>query len=209
MTPRTTVGCGADPPTVTAGSGVSAVAVDRTNNTVYVADGDGTVSVIDGARCDSLIVSGCHDTPHAVRTGAGTAAVVVDAKDHTVFALNGSDDTLSSIDAATCDGATPSACPPLAPAQRDAPELGPGASENDLIVTPGNDTAYVVNEGGAERAHRDRGRRLHGAQPLGLSRASAERARGRTSRYGRPGDRHLVRHRRQPPPGRRHRRSPL
>ena len=142
-------GCGADPPTVTAGSGVSAVAVDRTNNTVYVADGDGTVSVIDGARCDSLIVSGCHDMPHAVRTGAGTAAVAVDAKDHTVFALNGSDDTLSSIDDATCDGATPSACPPLAPAQRDAPELGPGASENGLIVTPGDDTAYVVNEGGA------------------------------------------------------------
>ena len=98
--------CGADAPTVTAGSGVSAVAVDQTNNTVYVADGDGTVSVIDGTRCDSLTVSGCHDTPHAVRTGAGTAAVVVDAKDHTVFALNGSDDTLSSIDAATCDGAS-------------------------------------------------------------------------------------------------------
>ncbi len=141
--------CGADAPTVTAGSEVSAVAVDQTNNTVYVADGDGTVSVIDGTRCDSLTVSGCHDTPHAVRTGAGTAAVVVDAKDHTVFALNGSDDTLSSIDAATCDGPSTGACPPLAPAQRDAPEVGPGASENDLIVTSGNDTAYVVNEGGA------------------------------------------------------------
>jgi len=143
-------GCGENPPTVTAGSGVSAVAVDQANDTVYVANyNDGTVSVIDGARCNSLRVSGCHAAPRALRTGAGTADVVVDAKDDTVFALNQGDDTLSSIDAATCDGTRPSACPPLAPAQREAPEVGPGAFGNDVIVTPGNDTAYVVNEGGA------------------------------------------------------------
>jgi DNA-binding beta-propeller fold protein YncE len=142
-------GCGADAPTVTAGSGVSAVAVDQANSSVYAANyNDGTVSVIDGAVCDSSNVSGCHDATHSVATGAGAGAVVVDALDHTVFALNQSDDTLSSIDSATCDGATPSACPALASAQREAQELGPGASGNDLIVTPGNQTAYVVNEGG-------------------------------------------------------------
>ncbi len=140
-------GCGAAPATVTVAIGVSAVAVDRANNTVYVAKSDG-VSLIDGARCSSLTVSGCHNATHSVVTGAGTGSVVVDAQDHTVFALNGSDDTLSSIDAATCDGATPSACPALAPSQREAPEVGPGANQNDLIVTPGNQTAYAVNEGG-------------------------------------------------------------
>ena len=35
-----------------------------------------------------------------------------------------------------------------APSQREA-EVGPGAAHNDLIVTPGNATAYAVNEGGA------------------------------------------------------------
>jgi DNA-binding beta-propeller fold protein YncE len=139
-------GCGAAPSTVTVGIGVSAVAVDQANNTVYVAKSG--VSLIDGARCSSLTVSGCHNATHSVATGAGTGAVVVDAQDHTVFALNGNDDTLSSIDAATCDGATPSACPALAPSQREAPEVGPGATQNDLIVTPGNHTAYAVNEGG-------------------------------------------------------------
>jgi len=140
-------GCGAAASTVTVGIGVSAVAVDQANNTVYVAKSDG-VSLIDGARCSSLTVSGCHNATHSVATGAGTGAVAVDAQDHTVFALNGNDDTLSSINAATCDGATPSACPALAPSQREAPEVGPAGTQNDLIVTPGNQTAYAVNEGG-------------------------------------------------------------
>jgi len=142
-------GCGANPPTVTAGSGVSAVSVDQADNTVYVAnDNDGTVSVIDGARCDSVTTSGCHDPTRAVETGAGTAGVAVNTQDHTVFALNGGDDTISSIDSATCNGATPGTCPELAQAQRLAPERGPGVFSNDLIVTPGDDSAYVVNEGG-------------------------------------------------------------
>jgi DNA-binding beta-propeller fold protein YncE len=146
---RDNSGCGAAQSTVTVGVGVSAVAVDEANDTVYVANAnDGTVSVIDGKRCSSLSVSGCHGTPHEVPTGAGTADVVVDAQDHTVFALNSNDDTLSSIDAETCDGATPSGCPALAPSQREAPEVGPGANQNDVIVTPGNQTAYAVNEGG-------------------------------------------------------------
>ena len=77
------------------------------------------------------------------------AAVVVDAQDHTVFALNGSDDTLSSIDTATCDGATPSACPRSPRRSVRLPRSGPAATDNDLIVTPGQSaTAYAVNEGG-------------------------------------------------------------
>ena len=84
----------------------------------------------------------------AVETGSGAGGLAVDAKDHTVFALNGGDDTLSSIDSATCNGATPGTCPELAPAQQLAPELGPGVYSNDLIVTPGDASAYVVNEGG-------------------------------------------------------------
>jgi hypothetical protein len=72
----------------------------------------------------------------------------VDAADHTVVALNGSDDTLSSIYSATCNGATPAACPTLAPSQQEDPEVGRDSHNNDLIVTPGNHSAYAVNEGG-------------------------------------------------------------
>jgi len=143
-------GCEANPLTVTAGGGVSWVSVDQANGTVYVANAnDGTVSVIDGARCDSVTSAGCNATPRAVRTGAGANSVVFDPQDHTVFALNTSDDTISPIDTATCNGATPSACPVQAPAQREEPEVSPGGHDNDLIVTPGNATAYAVNEGGA------------------------------------------------------------
>ncbi len=140
-------GCGTDQSVVPVGNGVSAVAVDQATNTVYVADSEG-VSLIDGERCSSLRLSGCHATTHAVPTGAGSSDVVVDSKDQTVFALDGNDDTLSSINAATCNANTPNECPALAPSQREAPEVGPGAAQNDLIVTPGNQTAYAVNEGG-------------------------------------------------------------
>ena len=37
-------GCGADPSAVTVGGGVSAVAVDQANNTVYVAESDGRLA---------------------------------------------------------------------------------------------------------------------------------------------------------------------
>ena len=140
-------GCSANAAVVTVGSGVSAVAVDQANNTVYVDDSN-DVAVINGARCGSLTASGCHGPMRAVETGSGAGGLAVDAKDHTVFALNGGDDTLSSIDSATCNGAAPGTCPELTPAQQLAPELGPGVYSNDLIVTPDDDSAYVVNVGG-------------------------------------------------------------
>ena len=104
--------------------------------------------MINGARCDSLTTSGCHGPLAPCETGAGAGGLAVDVKDHTVFALNGGDDTLSSINSATCRRSHTGYLPEVAPAQQLAPELGPGRVQNDLIVTPGDDTAYVVNEGG-------------------------------------------------------------
>jgi len=140
-------GCGTNAAVVTVGSGVSGVAVDQSNNTVYV-DDSSDVSVIDGARCDSLVTSGCHSPMRAIETGSGTGGLAVDIADHTVFALNGNDDTLSSLDSATCTGASPGRCPKMAPLQSEGPEIGPDSHNNDLIVTPGNGSAYMVNEGG-------------------------------------------------------------
>ena len=140
-------GCATNLSVVTIGSGVTAVAVDQAKNTVYV-DDTNDVSVIDGARCDSLTTSGCHGPLRSVETGSGAGGLAVDAANHTVFALNGGDDTLSSIDSATCNGATPGKCPEMAPSQRE-PEVGADSYNNDLIVTPGNASAYMVNEGGA------------------------------------------------------------
>ena len=64
-------GCGQAPPTIKVGSGAFWAAVDQATDTVYVANNnDGTVSVINGARCNAQVTSGCGSTPPTVTTGA-------------------------------------------------------------------------------------------------------------------------------------------
>lgn len=54
-----TNGCDVAPHTVTVGSGAFWVAVDQTNDTVYAANfNDGSVSVINGARCNASVTLG-------------------------------------------------------------------------------------------------------------------------------------------------------
>ena len=102
-------GCGRIASTVTVGSNPFSLAVDQRSDTVYVANfvndfNDGSVSVINGARCNARVTSGCHRTPPAVRAGIGPGFVAVDRALHTVFTVNAGDDTLSAINTRTCDG---------------------------------------------------------------------------------------------------------
>jgi DNA-binding beta-propeller fold protein YncE len=147
-------GCGEAPHTITVGSGAFWDAVDQASGTVYVANNnDGTVSVIDGARCNATVTSGCSSMPKAVVTGAGAASVAVDASLHTVFALNADDDTLSAVDTRTCNGAVTSGCGKVAPNAQAGSDQDPGYTgfPNSLTLLPHTDTAYVVNVGGESR----------------------------------------------------------
>ena len=68
---RTSSGCDRAPRTIKVGSGAFWDVVDQSTGTVYVANyNDGTVSVINGAVCDSVVTSGCGRTPPTVTTGA-------------------------------------------------------------------------------------------------------------------------------------------
>jgi DNA-binding beta-propeller fold protein YncE len=148
-------GCDEAPRTITVGSGAFWDAVDQDSGTVYVANtNDGTVSVIDGARCNATITSGCASMPKAVLTGAGTASVAVDASLHTLFALNSNDDTLSALDTRICNGAVTSGCGNMAPNVQTESNQNPGyiGFLNSLTLLPHTDTAYVVNVGGYSRA---------------------------------------------------------
>jgi DNA-binding beta-propeller fold protein YncE len=149
-------GCGRTPASVTVGASPSAVAVDRATDTVYVADyvnefNGGSVSVINGARCNARTTAGCGDTPPAVPTGIGTGSAAVDQALHTVFAVNQGDNTLSAINARTCNGKVTSGCHRRPPNQQAAapghgPGYNPGPSAFALLQRTG--TAYVVNIGG-------------------------------------------------------------
>jgi DNA-binding beta-propeller fold protein YncE len=139
-------------PEVPVGSGGYWIAVDQATEAVYVTnDNDGTVSVIDGARCNAATTSGCAHTPIAVRTGAWPAGIAVDDTLHTAFSLNANDDTLSAINTRTCNGATVSGCPTIARAAQAGPDSGLGFSaypQSITLDTPTN-TAYVASIGTA------------------------------------------------------------
>ncbi len=149
-------GCGRAPATVTVGSNPFTLTVDQASDTIYVANfvnefTGGSVSVINGARCNAKITSGCGRTPPAVPTGIGTGMVVVDHALHTVFAVNATDDTLSAINTRTCDSTVTSGCANRPPNLRATPVRGPGYNPFPIAfaLIPRTGTAYVVSSGSA------------------------------------------------------------
>jgi DNA-binding beta-propeller fold protein YncE len=141
------------------------LAVDQATNTVYTANNDGaigdpasvlgpgSVSVINGARCNAKITSGCRRTPPAVPAGTNTSAVVVDDALDTAFAVNEFDDTMSAIDTRTCDGTVTSGCANRPPDQQAEPDHGPGYAQFPSVfaIIGKLGTAYVTDEGGPSR----------------------------------------------------------
>jgi DNA-binding beta-propeller fold protein YncE len=145
-------GCGRAPRTITVGSGAFWAAVDQASDTVYVANNnDGTVSVINGARCNASVTTGCGSIPPTVTTGANPQFVAVDPSSGTVFAVNQGDNTLSAINTRTCNGTVTSGCQHRAPNEQASPNQDPGYNPfpNALALVPQTGSAYVVNVGGA------------------------------------------------------------
>jgi DNA-binding beta-propeller fold protein YncE len=149
-------GCGQVPATVRVGINPFAVAVDQVSDTIYVSNSDngfngGSVSVINGARCNGHTTTGCHRTPPAVPTGTGTGMLAVDQELHTVFAINTGDDTLSAINTKTCAGLVTSGCRARPPNEKAAPDQGPRYNPfpNGFALMQATSTAYVINIGGA------------------------------------------------------------
>jgi DNA-binding beta-propeller fold protein YncE len=145
-------GCGQVPPATKVGSGAFWAAVDQAHHTVYVTnDNDGTVSVINGTRCNARVASGCGSTWPTVTTGANPEFVALDPSSGTAFVVNHVDDTLSAINTGTCNGTTTSGCAGRARNVQATPHQNPGFNSfpNELALVPATGSAYVVNVGGA------------------------------------------------------------
>ncbi len=105
--------------TVPVEGGAFGLAVDPSTHTVYVANADNTVSVIDGAT---------RTVTATVPVGKGPVDLAVDASTHTVYVAN-ADNTVSVIDGTT---RTVTATVPV------------GKGPVDLAVDPGTHTVYVT-----------------------------------------------------------------
>ena len=92
-----TTGCGQATHTVAAGFGSSGIAVDPTTHRVYVTNiEDTSVSVINGATCNSQTTSGCGQNPPKIAVGNYPNRLTIDAAVGTAYVVNG-DSTISVI----------------------------------------------------------------------------------------------------------------
>ena len=132
-------------PRVLVGSAPQDAAFDPATHTVYVANaGDNTLSVVNALTCNSRDLAGCDQRPAAVAAGPGANAVAVDVATHTVYVTDGGSDTVSVINAATCNAQNRSGC------GHKPATVTVGRGPIGLVVDPATDTIYVTNLGSGD-----------------------------------------------------------
>ncbi len=123
--------------TVLVGDEATGVGVNPTTDRVYVANGDGTVSVIDGAT-NAVIATIPVVTPPVFNSFP--CSVGVNATTNRVYAANFTDDTVSVIDGAT--NAVIATIPVVIPFPCS---VGVNPSTNRVYVTNSGDTVSVID----------------------------------------------------------------
>jgi YVTN family beta-propeller protein len=141
----TTSGCRQKPASVTVGAGSAdynvAFAIDQATQTLYVANWkNNTLSVIDTATCNATTTSGCAQTPHAAQVGSGPDGIAIDLATDTLYVSNVTGDTVSVLDAATCNATVSSGC-----GTQRSRSLRTGQSPQWVTVDQATDTLYVPN----------------------------------------------------------------
>ena len=134
-------GCSARPVLVHVGQDPEFLAVDQATNTIYVANtSSGTVSVIDGNRCDAADTSGCDGAPATVRAGPGAFPIAVDEATDTVYV--GVATGVAVIDGRSCNASDTSGCA-RKPAMIPVRGYPSGIAADDA-----NHTVYISSEDG-------------------------------------------------------------
>jgi DNA-binding beta-propeller fold protein YncE len=149
-------GCRHSPPAVHVRADPTGVAVDPATDTTYVtspgANGLGdTVSVINGATCNSTHHSGCGQTPPAITVGTGPFGIAVDQATDTLYVANTGQlfagvfgDTVSVINGATCNGTQHAGCG-QAPAT-----VAVGPAPFGIAINQATNTIYVASNNGGD-----------------------------------------------------------
>jgi DNA-binding beta-propeller fold protein YncE len=140
-------GCGQTPPTAPVGEDPRAVGVNQATDTIYVGNGvDGTVSVVDGRRCNGTDSSGCSRTSPAVAIGtpSGTGVAVgrsmaVDQATDTVYLTSVSDSDVVTIDGAACWAGHTTGC------RAKALKLRTGGFPINIALDKAAGTLYVAD----------------------------------------------------------------
>ena len=151
-----TGGCRQRPPTAPVGNFPVPVVADTRTNTVYVGNnGEPTVTLINGATCNATNTSGCTHPPATLRVQGGPDGLVINQATHTLFVANngpgnstGHANTISVVNAATCNARDTSGCAQKAPLA--VVGVNPGGNTvdqktNSLYVTTFDYALSVIN----------------------------------------------------------------
>ena len=115
-----------------------AAAVDEKTDTIYVANGTGSVSVVNGSLCNVTVTSGCATPVATIHTGGFPVDDVFDPMTRTLYVASPAGDVFV-IDGASCNATTASGC--AKPVKKVTDGLGPQALDVDVAT----DTVYAVN----------------------------------------------------------------
>jgi YVTN family beta-propeller protein len=134
-------GCGHVPPTSQVGDGPDFLVTAPATGTVYSANSvDNTVSVINAAACDATNTVGCRHPAPTATVGAYPFGIAVDQAHHSIYVANEGDNTVSVINAATCNAARRTRCRPAA-------TIHVGSYPAGIAVDQATGTVYVVDSG--------------------------------------------------------------
>ena len=140
-TAATNVGKPPNHPQIPVGGFPTGIALNASTGTIYVGNGTtGTLSVIDGKRCNAGDARGCGQQVTAATAGTDPIGIAVDEVTNHVYAANASG-TVAVVDGRRCDAATTSGCH-VTPAT-----VRVGVNPQFLAVDPKTHTVYVANSG--------------------------------------------------------------
>jgi YVTN family beta-propeller protein len=136
--------CSQVPATIRVGEDPRGLVVDSRTDTVYVVNhvqGDdlGSVSVINGATCDGVNVSGCGQRPRTIAGGQGAINVALDPAIDSIYVTNLQDTSVSVFKISQCTGRDGRGCGHV-PA-----ELAVGNYPFGIAVDSAIGSAYVTN----------------------------------------------------------------
>jgi DNA-binding beta-propeller fold protein YncE len=133
------------PPTVPVGAGPDGLALDPGTRTLYTSNQNASsVSVINAATCNAADTRGCHHQrvrSVSLPAGASPQGIAIDTITGTIYVANIGGNTISVINARTCNATDFSGCGQTPASIKDTG--GPIA----LAVDQATDTVYVANVG--------------------------------------------------------------
>ena len=116
-----------------------AAAVDEKTDTIYVANGTGSVSVVNGSLCNATVTIGCSTPVATIHTGGFPVDDVFNPMTRTLYVASPAPGNVFVIDGATCNALTTWGCGK--PVKEVTDTLGPQALDVDVAT----DTIYTAN----------------------------------------------------------------